>query len=567
MAPSFSYPTSSYLLRRGTDCRFRVLDAVGLPDAAACAVVAKLLPVAAGLTEAERAGGARVVARLQKALSSGGAALDQRFGFALAIEVPMGGIRSGVSPDGTAWSQPMIGAGYGFLPGTIELDREPVDVFAGPDAAAPLVYAVTQLRPDGTLDERKLLLGFPTAQEAIQVFLANGPAWRMGEVHAFPIGLLRGLLGYEAVAPGAIVKALDGLGGDNARSLVALGPEGLLIAGVEQVQDARCRKGAIGVSTFEGGGAKLPAQAGARPRRVKADQGQFVADGWTVKGDPLRLTRTIESCTTYKGAPVPLATRPELADHPAVTAPLSWAYDAPMDVGGWIGAIEPEDEAWICFVGIDGTALLWTTREPNGAVVGDPVGFTRPDIATDYAAALAAAAVTSALGERGTWKRDVRMLPISKAMTATTPVEKRIVIGVVLEPEPFNGAGDGHHETYSAGEIELAAHNYCASFLALNDAHGRFLTREQIAVVETYIAPCDFTLDGSTVRAGSWVLAARIIDPALWARVLTGELRAWSIEGYSERYCTTCDLRMHLVKDALRGEAWACPGVAMGRHR
>ncbi len=560
------YPDGSYLLRRGTDRRFRVLTAAGLPDAAALDVVAKLLPVAHGLAPEERARGARVVARLQKA--AGGAMLDQRFGFPLAVEIPPGGIRAGTSPDGTAWSQPMIGASYGFLPGTMEIDHEPVDVFAGDNAAAELCFVVTQLHQDGTLDERKLLLGYSSAQEAIQVFLANGPAWRMGEVHAFPVGLLRGLLGYEASAPGALVKGLAAISASTGPSFAALSPDGLCIAGVEQVQDARCRKGVTGLGTFSGegaGGMKLPSQGGARPKRVRtiaSDQAQFAApvEDEISKAAEQRVTCAIESCATYKGTPTPLADRPELAQHPALTAPLTWTYDDPDAVGGWLGAVEADDESWICFVGVDGKALLWTVREATGGVVGDPVIFKRPDLAAAHLANPLTAAIS-------TWKRSVTMLPVAKAMTAGTPVEKRIVIGVVLEPEPFDGAGDGHKETYAADEIERAAHNYCASFLSLNDAHGRFLTREQIAVIETYIAPCDFTLDGSTIRRGSWVLAARIIDDQLWGRVLTGELRAWSIEGYSERYCTTCDARMHLVQDAFRGERWTCPSVALGKHR
>ena len=558
------YPDGSYLLRRGADRRFRVLDAAGLPDPSACAHVAKLLPVAHGLTVEERAHGSAVVARLLKAAANQ-AVLDDRFGFPIAVEVLPGGTRSGIAPDGTAWSQPMIGASYGFLPGTVEIDSEPVDCFLGSDLTAPLCFAVTQLRQDGTLDERKLLLGYASAQEAIQTFLANGPAWRMGEVHAFPVGLLRGLLGYEASAPGAVAKGLDALSASTGPSFAALSPDGLCIAGVERVTDARCRKGVTSVGTFSGegaGGLKLPAQGGARPRRVRApgDQGQFTTpvEDEVSKAGEQRVTCAIESCATYKGTPILLADRPDLAQHPALTAPLTWTYDDPEAIGGWLGAVEADDESWICFVAVDGKALLWTARDVTGAVVGDPVIFARPDLAANSPLMAAVESV---------WQRTVRALPIAKGLDATAPMQKRIVYGVVLEPEPFNGAGDGHQETYSAAEIEQAAHNYCASFLSLNDAHGRFLTREQAAVVETFIAPCDLTIEGSVVRAGSWVLAARIIDDGLWARVLSGELRAWSIEGYSERICTACNTRMSLQQDPIRGERWVCPSVVLGKHR
>lgn len=71
---------------------------------------------------------------------------------------------------------------------------------------------------------------------------------------------------------------------------------------------------------------------------------------------------------------------PDLANHPARTMPLTDRYNNPDNVGGWLGYIEPPSGEWIAFVTTSGEALLWTMREPDGGVIGDPVMFQRPDL-------------------------------------------------------------------------------------------------------------------------------------------------------------------------------------------
>lgn len=96
---------------------------------------------------------------------------------------------------------------------------------------------------------------------------------------------------------------------------------------------------------------------------------------------------------------VPLSSRPDLKSHPATKAPLTWIYDAPSEVGNWIGAIEPEAESWIAFVSTDGKVFLWEKRESNGGVIGVPVTFKRPDIVTNkVTASLRFKCETSPLG-------------------------------------------------------------------------------------------------------------------------------------------------------------------------
>jgi phage I-like protein len=74
-------------------------------------------------------------------------------------------------------------------------------------------------------------------------------------------------------------------------------------------------------------------------------------------------------------------------NHPCLTSPLTWHFDSPKDVGGWIGTIEPEEnDGWIAFISENGTGLLYVERDTNGFPKGEPYLFYRRDLATNGAA-------------------------------------------------------------------------------------------------------------------------------------------------------------------------------------
>ena len=70
---------------------------------------------------------------------------------------------------------------------------------------------------------------------------------------------------------------------------------------------------------------------------------------------------------------------PAPADHPARTAPLTGTLDGSPT---WIGWIEDADRTWVAFVDRAGHALLWTSRDASGGVLGTPLSFLR-DAAKD----------------------------------------------------------------------------------------------------------------------------------------------------------------------------------------
>ncbi len=113
---------------------------------------------------------------------------------------------------------------------------------------------------------------------------------------------------------------------------------------------------------------------------------------------------------------------------------------------------------------------------------------------------------------------------------------KQLVYGVVLEPNVMDSQDDfmlPHH-------VEKAAHEYMkrivrgkASVMKLQHREQGFKkTQPSIVPVESFIAPVDFHLDShEMVKKGSWVLVAKVEDPALWQDFLDGKYTGFSIGG------------------------------------
>lgn len=111
-------------------------------------------------------------------------------GLELAIENPVGSVRSGKKPDGTVWHTKMTHA-YGEISGTNGVDGDPVDIFIGPELdTAPMVYVVHQRKVDDwdKYDEDKAMLGWPDEASTKTAFLANYDDPRfLGPITAMPV--------------------------------------------------------------------------------------------------------------------------------------------------------------------------------------------------------------------------------------------------------------------------------------------------------------------------------------------------------------------------------------------
>ena len=108
--------------------------------------------------------------------------------------------------------------------------------------------------------------------------------------------------------------------------------------------------------------------------------------------------------------------------------------------------------------------------------------------------------------------------------------EERYVLGIVLEPERV----DAQQDIYSAAEVREAAHRFMEEYRNLGLMH-REILGDQVKILESYLAPTEFEVDGTRIKPGTWLLAVRIVDDELWRQVKAGELTGFSIGGSAIR--------------------------------
>jgi ppGpp synthetase/RelA/SpoT-type nucleotidyltranferase len=110
-------------------------------------------------------------------------------GLPVVIEWPKGSVRVG-ERNGKPFKTDMK-ADYGYIPQTEAAgDEERLDVYIGTDEAAEYVYAIQQLDDRGEFDETKLMLGFPSLEDAEEMYLAhNDEGWEeahLGDIEEIP---------------------------------------------------------------------------------------------------------------------------------------------------------------------------------------------------------------------------------------------------------------------------------------------------------------------------------------------------------------------------------------------
>jgi len=119
-----------------------------------------------------------------------------------------------------------------------------------------------------------------------------------------------------------------------------------------------------------------------------------------------------------------------------------------------------------------------------------------------------------------------RQCKIAKAVDP----ESHFVFGIVLEPETV----DSQEDIYSADEIRRSAHDYMIDYRNVGLQHKALINRG-VKVVESFIAPVDFALHGSMVKAGTWLMGVRVLDEGIWKAIKSGELTGFSIAGFATK--------------------------------
>ncbi|MGQ0335673.1 LPD38 domain-containing protein [Halomonas elongata] len=104
-------------------------------------------------------------------------------GMDIAIENPKGSTRRGTDEKGREWESQMAHH-YGDIKGTVGADGDNLDAFVGDRPENGKAFVIDQVNDDGSFDEHKVMLGFDSADEAREGYLANyAEGWQgLGEI-------------------------------------------------------------------------------------------------------------------------------------------------------------------------------------------------------------------------------------------------------------------------------------------------------------------------------------------------------------------------------------------------
>lgn len=92
---------------------------------------------------------------------------------------------------------------------------------------------------------------------------------------------------------------------------------------------------------------------------------------------------------------------------------------------------------------------------------------------------------------------------------------------------------DLEKDTFISETVEKMAHTFMEKFQDHNIEH-EFDT-EDLQIVESFIAPTDFDLNGNEVKKNDWVVALKFLDDELWEMAKSGRLSGVSIEGKAKK--------------------------------
>jgi hypothetical protein len=122
-----------------------------------------------------------------------------------------------------------------------------------------------------------------------------------------------------------------------------------------------------------------------------------------------------------------------------------------------------------------------------------------------------------------------------KTVDGSAKQMEQFILGIVLVPEEVDLQG----EVYDAPTIREAAHKYMEYYRQIGDQHRRIMvytndTPEEGApasLVESYLAPVAFEMNGEKVPEGTWVVGMKFYDSAYWKKIESGQITGLSMGG------------------------------------
>lgn len=170
-------------------------------------------------------------------------------GFDIAIENPEGSERKGIDHKSNPWSQ-TLKSHYGYLKRTqpIGNDGDHVDVFVRPGIAPDYdgpVFVVYQLDHEGYFDEHKVMLGWPSKDEATAGYLENyqnGQKKRVADVQAMTLCDFADWLKYPDALPWKVIEKIQAKTGPAlAPSIDSLAADSIDYELLTDAKDGLCR--------------------------------------------------------------------------------------------------------------------------------------------------------------------------------------------------------------------------------------------------------------------------------------------------------------------------------------
>jgi hypothetical protein len=127
----------------------------------------------------------------------------------------------------------------------------------------------------------------------------------------------------------------------------------------------------------------------------------------------------------------------------------------------------------------------------------------------------------SAVPSQPTFEKEIKLF-INKEET-----EQKLVYGLVYEPD----VEDSHGDFMTVDDIEKAAHGFMKDARNIDKQHD--FSDGVGEVVESYIAPTDFTLGEEAITKGSWILVTKASDE-IWEEIKKGDITGYSMAGTAE---------------------------------
>jgi len=112
--------------------------------------------------------------------------------------------------------------------------------------------------------------------------------------------------------------------------------------------------------------------------------------------------------------------------------------------------------------------------------------------------------------------------------------DERIVSGIVIENNVEDSQGD---IVSDSEEIVKAAHDFMENVQSFRLGHEK--TFKDLNILESYISPITYDVDGATIKKGSWVLTLRILDNGVWQKIKQGKINGFSIGGKASSEAVT----------------------------